>query len=125
LPTCKYHLPHNCLFILRKPRGINIDKHYLDSSANDICFFFLEFIFPFVVEVYYVSNDNCGYYPILLEDAIERAKELGISNVVVASTSGKTALVFLKAMKDTGLKLIVVTHVVGFRSPEYGNLTGQ
>jgi hypothetical protein len=49
--------------------------------------------------------------------AIERAKELGLSHVVVASTSGETALAFLEAMKGTGLRLIVVTHVVGFSKP--------
>jgi hypothetical protein len=49
--------------------------------------------------------------------AIERAQELGLSHVVVASTSGETALVFLEAIKGTGLRLIVVTHVVGFSKP--------
>jgi hypothetical protein len=49
--------------------------------------------------------------------AVERATELGISRVVVASTSGETALIFSDAMKGTGLELIVVTHVVGFSKP--------
>jgi hypothetical protein len=49
--------------------------------------------------------------------AIERARELGLSRIVVASTSGDTALIFLEAMKGTELKLIVVTHVVGFSKP--------
>jgi hypothetical protein len=49
--------------------------------------------------------------------AVERAKELGIVRIVVASTSGETALVFSDAMKGTGLELIVVTHVVGFSKP--------
>jgi hypothetical protein len=49
--------------------------------------------------------------------AIERAKELGISRIVVASTSGETALVFSDSMKGTGIELIVVTHVVGFSKP--------
>lgn len=49
--------------------------------------------------------------------AVERAQELGIKKVVVASTSGKTALAFEKALKGTGLELIVVTHVVGFAQP--------
>ncbi|MDD1719277.1 MAG: hypothetical protein LUQ25_04390, partial [Methanoregulaceae archaeon] len=49
--------------------------------------------------------------------AIERAKELGLRKIVVASTTGKTALVFLEAMKGTGLELIVVTHVIGFSRP--------
>ncbi|HVP97415.1 pyruvate kinase alpha/beta domain-containing protein [Methanoregula sp.] len=46
--------------------------------------------------------------------AVERAKELGLSTVVVASSSGETAQVFFQAMKGTGLSLVVVTHVRGF-----------
>ncbi len=49
--------------------------------------------------------------------AVERAKELGIRKVVVASTSGETALAFGKVLKGTGLELVVVTHVVGFAQP--------
>ena len=49
--------------------------------------------------------------------AIERAKELNIRKIVVASTSGKTAEVFFDAMNGTGLELVVVTHVVGFAKP--------
>jgi uncharacterized protein len=49
--------------------------------------------------------------------AIERAKELGLKTVVVASTSGTTAEVFFNAMKGSGLNLIVVSHVVGFTKP--------
>jgi uncharacterized protein len=46
--------------------------------------------------------------------AIERAKELKIKTIVVASSSGETARVFFDAMKGTGLSLVVVTHVMGF-----------
>jgi hypothetical protein len=49
--------------------------------------------------------------------AVERAQELGIKKIVVASTTGRTALLFRDAMKGTGLELIVVTHVVGFSKP--------
>ncbi|MFW5639221.1 MAG: pyruvate kinase alpha/beta domain-containing protein [Methanoculleus sp.] len=49
--------------------------------------------------------------------AVERAQELGINKIVVASTSGRTALVFRDAMRGTDLKLIVVTHVIGFSKP--------
>jgi hypothetical protein len=49
--------------------------------------------------------------------AIERAKELGIKKIIVASTSGTTAKKCFDAMKGTGLHLIVVTHVVGFSKP--------
>jgi hypothetical protein len=49
--------------------------------------------------------------------AVERAKELTIKTIVVASTSGKTAEIFHDAMKGTGIQLVVVTHVVGFVKP--------
>jgi len=56
------------------------------------------------------TSDAAGF-------ALERAKELGIGTIVVASTSGKTARVFFDAMHGSGLKLVVVTHVVGFTKP--------
>jgi len=49
--------------------------------------------------------------------AVERAQELGIQKIVVASTSGQTALTFRDAMAGTDLQLIVVTHAVGFSKP--------
>jgi uncharacterized protein len=49
--------------------------------------------------------------------AVERARELGIRTIVVASTTGETALAFLKAVKGTDISLLVVTHVVGFEEP--------
>lgn len=49
--------------------------------------------------------------------AIQRAKELAIKKIVVASTSGATANQCHDAMKGTGLQLIIVTHVVGFSKP--------
>jgi len=49
--------------------------------------------------------------------AIERAKDLNIGTIVVASTSGETAQVFFDAMKGSGISLVVVTHVMGFSKP--------
>jgi len=49
--------------------------------------------------------------------AAERARDLGIRKVMVASTSGETARIFHAALKGSGLSLIVVTHVVGFSEP--------
>ena len=49
--------------------------------------------------------------------AVERARDLKIKTIVVASTSGKTAQVFFDAMKGSGINLVVVTHVVGFTKP--------
>jgi len=52
-----------------------------------------------------------------IQIAITRAKELSISTIIVASTSGKAAKAFYEAMTGSGLSLIVVTHVVGFAKP--------
>jgi hypothetical protein len=49
--------------------------------------------------------------------AVERARELGLKTVVVACTRGDTALTFLETLRGTGLRLVVVTHVVGFLKP--------
>ncbi|HNS82752.1 MAG TPA: pyruvate kinase alpha/beta domain-containing protein [Methanolinea sp.] len=49
--------------------------------------------------------------------ALERARELSIERVVVASTSGDTALAFYRMLRGSGIKLVVVTHVVGFSRP--------
>jgi len=47
----------------------------------------------------------------------KRAEELGIQNVVVASTSGETGL---KAANIFGSKnLVIVTHSTGFAKPDY------
>ncbi len=49
--------------------------------------------------------------------AVERAQELQIKTIVVASSSGETAQVFFNTIKGTGIQLIIVTHVVGFTKP--------
>ncbi|HII02103.1 TPA: hypothetical protein HA351_10810 [Methanosarcinaceae archaeon] len=45
--------------------------------------------------------------------AAKRASELGITHIVVASTSGKTALKMAEAVKDTGVKVIGISHQYG------------
>ena len=49
--------------------------------------------------------------------AIERASELGITRMVVASTSGKTAQTAAELIKGREISLIVVSHAVGFSTP--------
>ncbi len=44
-------------------------------------------------------------------------KEHGKTYVVVASTTGKTALSFYKNLKETSARLVIVTHSVGFKEP--------
>lgn len=66
---------------------------------------------------YYFDAPGAENTPAAARFAVERARELGIKKIVVASTSGWTALTFREAMKDTDLSLIVVTHAVGFSKP--------
>ena len=47
----------------------------------------------------------------------KHVKEHGRKHVVVASTSGKTAMAFHKALQNNGTNLVVVTHSVGFKEP--------
>lgn len=49
--------------------------------------------------------------------AVERARELKLKKIVVASSSGETAKVFFDAAKGSGISLVVVTHVMGFSKP--------
>ncbi len=51
------------------------------------------------------------------EIALERARELSIGKVLVASTTGKTAEEFHRVFQGTGVSLVIVTHVVGFTKP--------
>lgn len=55
-----------------------------------------------------------------LEIAEKRAKSLGVHNIVVASTSGKTGL--LAARVFTSKNLVVVTHSTGFVKPDFQQL---
>lgn len=50
-----------------------------------------------------------------LSEAKQRADELGITDIVVASTRGNTAVKALEVFK--GYNLIVVPHVTGLRKP--------
>jgi hypothetical protein len=52
-----------------------------------------------------------------------RGDELGIKTVVVASTIGKTAVKAVDIFK--GYKVIVVTHVAGFREPNSQEFTEE
>lgn len=48
---------------------------------------------------------------------LKHIKDYGKKHIVVASTSGKTAMSFHKALKGTGANLVIVTHSVGFKEP--------
>ena len=49
--------------------------------------------------------------------AVERAQELNLKTIVVASTTGATAEKFFDAIRGSGLQLVIVTHVRGFVKP--------
>ena len=48
--------------------------------------------------------------------ARERAEELGVNTILIASVTGKTAVKAMEALK--GFKVIIVTHCTGFVKPD-------
>jgi hypothetical protein len=56
-----------------------------------------------------------------LKLARQRAMESGIKTILVASSRGKTAVKAMKALK--GFRVIIVTHVTGFGSPDTQEFT--
>jgi hypothetical protein len=50
-----------------------------------------------------------------LHIALERARELGIEQIVIASTGGNTALTAMEVFKD--YNPVIVTHSTGFNNP--------
>lgn len=68
-------------------------------------------------DIYYFDRPGPENTRDAVRMAVERAKALGIRQIVVASTGGSTALAFLDAVKGTGIGLVVVTHAVGFSQP--------
>jgi hypothetical protein len=52
--------------------------------------------------------------------AKKRAKELGIKNIIVATTSGETGVKASKLFKS--FNLIIVSHVTGFKKPDHQEL---
>lgn len=53
-----------------------------------------------------------------MELALKRAREMGIEYIVVASNTGETA----KLLVDKGVKVVCITHHVGFREPGYDEM---
>jgi len=59
----------------------------------------------------------------VLHIAKQRAEELGIKTIVVATTAGDTAVKAVQVFN--GLKVIAVTHVTGFRGPNIQECTEE
>jgi hypothetical protein len=57
------------------------------------------------------NTDHC------IEAVRQFVSRHGATHVVVASTTGSTALAFCRALKGTQARLAVVTHSVGFKAP--------
>ena len=57
------------------------------------------------------KTDRC------MEAVRQYVAEHGKTHVVVASTTGTTAMAFCRGLKTTRARLVVVTHSVGFREP--------
>ncbi len=79
--------------------------------------------FTTVMESKTVYFDNVGSENTdeALRIARQRAEELGIKTVVVATTSGATAVKAMEILK--GMRVIVVTHSAGFKEPNIQEFT--
>lgn len=51
--------------------------------------------------------------------------EMNCKHLVVATTTGATALAFSSALKDAGINMIAVTHSAGFKSPNTFEITDE
>jgi hypothetical protein len=69
-----------------------------------------------VTETVYFENPGPQNTEETLKLAKERAQQLGIKNIVVASTTGETGAKASKLFKNHNL--IIVTHVTGFKKPD-------
>jgi hypothetical protein len=68
-----------------------------------------------VSKTVYFENPDPQNTEETLQLAKERAEELGIKNIVIASTTGGTGVKVSEVFK--GYNVIVVTHSTGFRAP--------
>ena len=59
----------------------------------------------------------------VLRIAKQRAEELGIKTILVASTVGDTAVKAVEALK--GMRVIIVTHSAGFKDPDTQEFTEE
>ncbi len=71
----------------------------------------------------YFENPGSENTEVTLRIARQRAEELGIKTIVVASTTGDTAVKAMDAFQ--GLRVIVVTHITGFGAPNTQELTEE
>jgi hypothetical protein len=70
-----------------------------------------------VCKIVYFENSGSQNTMETLKLAKERAEELGIKNIVVATTAGKTGVKASEVFN--GYNLVVVTHVAGFKEADF------
>ena len=73
------------------------------------------------IKTVYFENPGSENTEAVLNIAKQRAEELGIKTIVVASTTGDTAVKAIDVFP--GLRVIAVTHVTGFRAPNTQEFT--
>ena len=73
--------------------------------------------------IIYFENAGKENTAAVLSIAKQRAEELGIKTIVVATTGGDTAVKAVEVF--SGLKVIAVTHVTGFRGPNIQECTEE
>jgi len=71
----------------------------------------------------YFENPGRDNTEEVLRIARQRAEELGIKNIVVASTTGDTAVKAMEVLK--GFRVIAVSHATGFRAPDTQEFTEE
>lgn len=75
------------------------------------------------VKAVYFENIGSENTDEVLRIAKQRAEELGIKSIVVASTNGDTAVKAMEAFR--GLRVIVVSHLTGMREPDTQEFTEE
>ena len=76
-----------------------------------------------VCKITYFENHGPENTEETLTLAKGRAEELGIKNIVIASTTGETGIKASKIFK--GYNLVVVTHVTGFTKPNVQQVSSK
>jgi hypothetical protein len=74
-------------------------------------------------KIVYFENPGSENTEAVLRIARQRAEELGINSILVASTTGDTAVKAMEALN--GLRVIVVSHVAGMRGPDTQEFTKE
>ena len=74
-------------------------------------------------KIVYFDNPGAENTEEVLRIAKARAEELGIKNIVVATTRGDTGARAVEVFE--GMKVVVVTHVTGMREPDTQELTEE